>query len=120
MIIRRPHMVRPSPIATQPQLALDAAHVKAFGKVIIRGERCRGDGERATGRLLLAHGLPPIPFGLIQIVQAAMGTEFERAETKAECGNFRVDRGHDHPVLAAQIADGQFDGCAGAGGFQRL
>jgi hypothetical protein len=36
MISRRPRMVRPSPIAAQPQFTLDAAHVKAFGKGIVR------------------------------------------------------------------------------------
>lgn len=46
-----------------------------------------------------------------------MGTELERTETKAERGGFRVDRGGDRPVREAQIADGQFDGCAGAGVF---
>lgn len=38
----------------------------------------------------------------------------------AERGGFRVDSGDDRPVREAQIADGQFDGCAGAGSFQRL
>jgi hypothetical protein len=36
MISRRPRMVRPSPIAAQPQFTLDAAHVKALGKGIVR------------------------------------------------------------------------------------
>ena len=42
-----------------------------------------------------------------------MGAELERAETKAERGRFRVDRGGDRPVRAAQSVGGQFDGCAG-------
>jgi hypothetical protein len=44
-----------------------------------------------------------------------MGTELARAETQAERNHFRVERGGDRPVREAQIADGQFDGCAGAG-----
>jgi hypothetical protein len=46
-----------------------------------------------------------------------MGTEFERAETQAERNRFRVERGGDRPVRAAQIVGGQFDGCASAGCF---
>ena len=64
--------------------------------------------------MVLAHGLPPISLGLIPIMQAEMGAEFERPATKAERSRFRVDRGGDRPVREAQIADGQFDGCAGA------
>ena len=92
-------MARPSPIAAQPQFALNAAHVKALGKGIVRSERHCGDGDRgngyrATGRLLLAQGLPPIPFRLIPIVQAEMGIELGRTETKAESVGQTPD-GHD-------------------------
>lgn len=34
--------------------------------------------------MMVAHGLPPIPFWLLPIVQAEMGAELERTETKAE------------------------------------
>lgn len=98
MIIRRPQMVRPSTVVAQPQFALDATRVKALGQGIVRSERRRGNGDRATRRLVLAQGLIPI-------VQAKMGAELERAETKAECGRFRVERGGDRPVREAQIAD---------------
>jgi hypothetical protein len=37
----------------------------------------------------------------------------------AKRSRFRVDRGGDRPVREAQIADRQFNGCAGAGCFSR-
>lgn len=64
------------------------------------GERRRGDGDQATGRLLLAHGLLPI-------VQAEMGAELERAEAQAALSRFCVDRGGDRPEREAPSADGQ-------------
>ncbi len=48
-------------------------------------------------------------------MQAEKGTELERTETVAKRGRFRVDRGGNRPVRETQIADRQFDGCAGAG-----
>ena len=39
----------------------------------------------------------------------------KRAETKVERSRLRVDRSGDRTVRKAQIADGQFNGCAGAG-----
>lgn len=47
-----------------------------------------------------------------------MGAEFERAESKAECGRFCVERGGERPEREAQITEGQFGGCAGAGCFR--
>src|SRR5215211_3913884 len=102
-------MVRTRTISTQPQLALDASHVKAFWKVVVMCERLRGDSDRAAWRLVLANGLAPVAFGLIQILQSEMRAEFKRTETKAERCSACIDIDGGSALREAQIADGEFD-----------
>lgn len=77
MIVRLPHVVRGGAISSEPELALDASHVEALGKVVVWRERLGGDGDRAARRSVLARGLSSVGFGLIEVAQSEVWAELE-------------------------------------------
>ena len=108
-IICLPHVLRPRPVAAQPQHPLDAAYIEAVREVVVVSEYRRRDRDRAGGSLVSPHGLARRAFGLIAILQSQMRPQLKRAETKTELTGSRIELGAGGAAWEAEIADRQLD-----------
>ncbi len=108
LIISSPHVLWPSTVASQPEHTLDASQIQAVRDVLIVRAWRRRDGDGARWRLVAQDGLAPIPFRLITVLQAQVGSHLKRAERKTKRCCLRIDVGACGAVRKAKLANGQF------------
>ena len=76
----RPNVPWPRTIASEPRKTFNDAKVEAFGRIVVFGDRLRGDGHGAGWGALLGRRLTKEAFCLISIGKAKMRTKFKGAE----------------------------------------
>lgn len=72
-------MFSPTTVAAQPKRVLDASQIKTLRNVILFRMLFRSDGNGAIRCLVAADRLFPRTFGLIEILQPEVRSQFNRA-----------------------------------------